>query len=153
MKKIIFALPVLLLIGAGCASQQNGLARPEAAPGSPAGQQAAASVKFVDQPYYKQAYLISGDALDAEAKSALSGFDLTKTAQPDGSTLFTLKAVKPGYTDQRYSLKPGQKLYFIEYFLQDDDPVKNEDRNMKDDLGVVVDADGNVVQGPASWAQ
>jgi len=151
MRKTFLALPLLLLIGAGCAS--TAVPPPAAPTGQPSaqGQAAPASAKFADQPYYQYSYLISGDTLTPDAQSALSGFQMTKTQQPDGVTDITLKAVKSGYRDQQYVLKPGEQLYFIERFLQDDDPVKNEDKNMKDDQGVVVDAQGNVVQGPADW--
>ncbi len=146
MKKIIIpALAVLALIGAGCYGP------------SPAGtgQQAAApaSNKFADQPYYKNAYLISSDPLSADAKAALSGFKMTKTAQPDGTTRIILEANKPGYQSQQYDLKPGEQLYFVEQNLTDDDPVKDTDNYTQDDHAVVVDAAGNVVQGLSDWVQ
>ena len=144
MKKLLIFIPILLLVGAGCASQT---AVKTGGTASTVGQ------KFTDQPYYKQAYLVSGDTLTTEAKSALAGFDMTRAPLPDGSILYIFNAKQPGYQDQQYTVKPGEKLYFIEKFLADDDPVKNEDKGMRDDQAVVVDAQGNVVQGPTDWTK
>ncbi len=142
MKKSWTLLALLLFLGAGCAL-------PTAVP--KAGIQPSASRKFVDQPYYQQTYLISGDTLSTEAKSALAGFELSKAPLPDGSVLYTLKAVEGGYRDQQFTVKPGEKLYFIEKFLADDDPVKNTDKNKQDDFGVVVDANGDITQEPSGF--
>jgi len=146
MKKLLLALAAVLLVGAGCASTTA-----VAPKGQKSQAEVAAGTKFVEQPYYQSSYLISGDSLGVEAQSAIAGFQMTKEPQPDGTTKITLKAVKAGYQDQQYVLKPGEQLYFVEKYLQDDDPVKNEEKNLKDDQGVIVDAQGNVVQGPVDW--
>jgi len=148
---VIVSLLAILLTGAGCVQQA-------ASPQNPASKTSAAAVvpasnKFVDQPYYQNTYLISADTLTPDAQSALSGFKMTKTSQPDGTVRITLEALKAGYQNQQYDLKPGEKLYLIESYLQDDDPVKSEDKKLIDDQAVVVDAEGNVIQGPANWNQ
>lgn len=109
------------------------------------------SQRFSDQPYYSSSYLISSEPLSADAQTALSGFQMSKNALPDGTTQITLKSLKPEYKDQQYTLKPGEQLYFVEKYLQDDQ--NNADYNMGDDSAVIVDAQGNVVQGPQGWAQ
>ena len=47
------------------------------------------------------------------------------------------------YKDQVYTVKTGEKLYFIEKFLQDDQ--NGEEKNIKDDTAVLVDTEGYVV--------
>ena len=147
MRKILIGLTMVALLGAGCApAAQTGLTNQSAtAP--------IASTKFIDQSYYNSAYLISGATMDDQAKQATAGFDITKQDLPDGTTQYNLKALNSGYKDQVYVIKPGQKLYFIELFMGDDDSAANQENGMRDDMAVVVDADGNVVGAPASWAK
>lgn len=110
------------------------------------------AVKFADQEYAKVAYLVSGDApLSADAKTALAGFVMTKKTLADGTTEISLKAQKPEYHDQKYVLKTGEQLYFIDKFLQDD--KNGAEANIGDDTGVVVDSLGNVVQAPTDWSK
>ncbi len=112
---------------------------------------AAAPVKFADQDYAKSAYLISGDTLTADAKTALTGFSMSKVKNADGSTTVTLKALKPEYHDQVYTLKAGEQLYFIEKFLQDD--VNGVEKNIGDDTAAIVDAAGMVVEAPRDFTK
>ena len=107
--------------------------------------------KFADQEYAKGAYLISGPTLSTDAKKALTGFTMSQKTLPNGETSILLKAQKPSYHDQAYTLKAGEQLYFIEKFLQDD--VNGVENNIGDDSAVVVNAEGNVVQGPADWSK
>jgi hypothetical protein len=37
--------------------------------------------------------------------------------------------------------------------MGDDDSTANQENGMRDDMAVVVDADGNVVGAPASWTK
>jgi len=157
MKKILVGLTAIMLLGAGCTSATpmsatNSSANAPAV-NAPAANVAPASTKFVDQPYYKNAYLISGPTMDAQTKLAITGFAITKKALADGTTQYNLKALKSEYKDQVYAIKPEQKLYFIETFSGDDDTVNDQEKGMRDDLAVVVDADGNVVGAPALWTK
>ena len=149
MRKILISASLIALLGVGCSAATN----PQPASPQAASNAAAASVKFADQPYYKYAYLISGPTIDAKAKQALDGFSMTKTPNADGTTQYVLKALKPEYKDQTYAIKPDQQLYFIEMFLGDDDDEKNEDNGMRDDMAVVVNADGTVASGPNLWTK
>jgi hypothetical protein len=99
--------------------------------------------KLSDSPFAKSAYLISTDKLSADTLKALAGFNLSKVAQPDGTTKYILKATNPEYQDQSYVIGSGQRLYFIELSLQDD--ANNQEKNLGDDHAVVIDSEGNIV--------
>ena len=146
MKKTLL-IPAMLLLLAGCTAQTPTNTTQDNTNASAT----TGSQKFSDQPYYSYSYLISGDTLSADAKTALAGFDLNKQVMPDGTTQIMLKAQKAEYHDQQYTLQPGQQLYFLERMLGDDQ--NNNENNLGDDSAVVVDAQGNVVQPPADWRQ
>jgi len=160
MKKIVFLLPAVLLVSlAGCGASVSTTNTQGSTPSVPpqttqptGTTNTPSQQKFSDQPYASYSYLISGDTLSADAKSALSGFQMQKQHMADGSTQITLKALQPQYHDQQYTLKPGEQLYFIEKFLGDD-PNENEEHNLGDDSAVVVDAQGNVVQIPRDFSR
>ncbi len=101
-------------------------------------------VKLADTPYMQVAYLLSGPTLSPEAEQAIAGFQLKKQPLSDGSTQYTLKAINPGYKDQTFTVKPGEKLYFIEGSFGDDS--QNNEYALGDDGAVLVDANGYVVQ-------
>ncbi len=102
-----------------------------------------ASELFSTSPLAKNAYLISGSTYDANTKKALSGFSVTKTAMPDGGTQITLNAENAEYKTQTYTVEPGEKLYFIEMNLSDDNG--NTDKTTVDDQAVLVDANGYII--------
>lgn len=104
------------------------------------------AVKFADSQYYPYSYLISGGALSSDAKTAITGFDLSKTENSDGSVTYTLTALKQGYTNQTYTLSSGEKLYFIERSLGDDDAASDSDYSLRDDTAIIVNSDGYIVQ-------
>ena len=107
-----------------------------------------ATQKLSDSRYANNAYLISGDALDAAAQQAISGFNIDKTTNADGTTTFRLSSSNPEYQNQSYTLQPGQKLYFIEANLGDDG--NNNEGFLGDDKALITDADGNIIQMPTS---
>lgn len=121
----------LVLLGASCSNKTT------SSTNTTTGQ------KFSDSPDYQYAYLISGPTLSAQAETAITGFDLSKTTQTDGTTVYELKAKKSGYFDQKYTVKSGQSLYFIESSMGDDNG--DVDERLSDDTAVVVDANGYVV--------
>ena len=154
MKKLLAGAFFVVLLGAGCAP----LAPPPASPSANANEQASANtppadIKFVDQPFYKNAYLISGATMDAQTKQAITGFDITKKALANGAAEYDLKALKSEYKDQTYVIKPGEKLYFLETFMGDDDVNENLEKGFRDDMAVVVDANGDMVGSPALWTK
>lgn len=101
-------------------------------------------IKFSDSPYWSYAYLISNNNLNDQAKVALSGFDRKMRTLSDGSVEITLKALSSDYSDQKYILKKGEKLYFIETSLSDDSQFK--EYNLGDDIAVKVDSNGYVLK-------
>ncbi|MCX6719664.1 MAG: hypothetical protein NTV36_00955 [Candidatus Staskawiczbacteria bacterium] len=101
-------------------------------------------IKFSDTPESQQAYLISTDTYDSATQAALAGFKVDRKVLADGTQQINLKAQSSEYQSQSYTVKPGQKLYFIEGTLQDD--PAGQERSMGDDAAVLVDADGYVVQ-------
>ncbi len=111
-----------------------------------AGSNSTSETLFSSSPYYSYAYLISGDNLSAQAKTALTGFDLTQVANSDGTITYTLTAHKQGYLNQTYTLSSGEKLYFIERSLGDDNAADNTDFFPVDDMAVVVNSQGYIVQ-------
>lgn len=98
---------------------------------------------FADSPLSQNAYLISGPTFDTNTQTALAGFNVTKKVLADNSTEVTLNSTNPQYQTQTYTVKPGQKLYFIETMSGDDN--NNEDRNLGDDAAILVDANGYIV--------
>ncbi len=97
---------------------------------------------FKDSPYVSYAYLVSTDNIDSSTKQALSGFKLEKQSIAGGGQTITLKALDAGYADQSYTLKPGDKLYFIETSLGDD--PYNHELSLSDDTAIVVNAQGYI---------
>ncbi len=98
---------------------------------------------FAGSQYAQYAYLISGDTLSPDAQNALSGFQVARTQNPDGTIQMYLVTTVSTYVNQTYTLKPGQKLYFIEMSLGDDH--LNRDSSLADDTAIVVDPNGCIV--------
>ena len=105
-------------------------------------------VLFADSPYANFAYLLSSSSLSPEAQQALTGFNVEKHANSDGSITYDLVAINPEYQNQSYTLKPGQSLYFIESSFGDD--ATGSENFLADDSAIVVDSGGYIVQGPGT---
>ena len=110
-------------------------------------QQNSSGVLFSSSPESSYAYLISTSTLSANAKTALDGFKLTVKKNTDGTTTYTLNSSKQGYpnSNQEYTLKKGEKLYFLERTMHDDNTTSNEDYYLADDTAVVVNSNGYIV--------
>jgi len=146
MKKLLLLVPVVLLLGAGCGTTTSMTATKGLTPATNTSQSSTA-VKFTDEPYYQSAYEVDPNGLTNLSdlmKQVLSGFTVTAAHNTDGTTTVHLAATKAEYKTQDYTLKSGEKLYFIETTLGDDS--NGEDRMYADDTAVVVDANGYVVQ-------
>ena len=100
---------------------------------------------FAGSPYFQYAYLISTPDLNAQTKNALAGFKLGTTQNTDGTVTYTLTTTKSGYFNQTYTVKPGEKLYFIERSLGDDDVTNDSDYALGDDTAIIVDANGYII--------
>ncbi len=162
MKKILWILPLtaLFLYGCGQVAGNNSTTNPTTGKTSQKNSNTPttivdtptpsnSTVKFAEQSYFKNAYLISTDTLSTEAKTALAGFKMDKQTLPDGTIQINLKALEPQYHDQSYTLKDGEQLYFIDKFLADDS--SGTESNIGDDTAVIVDSQGNVVQQPTGF--
>jgi len=101
--------------------------------------------KFMDSSEGKNAFLIYPGPLNSQAKMAINGFDLKTETLSDNSTKVTLTSTNPEYKDQSYTIKPGEKLYFIEMFAGDDNVSENKDNSLRDDTAVIVDAQGYAI--------
>ena len=130
----------LLVYNGSVKKEQNDSNNNSAAPIS---QNNARPQLFSDSPLAKFAYLISTPTYDTNTQKALSGFTVTKKTLADGSIQVTLNAQNPEYKNQTYTVKTGEKLYFIEKTLRDDNGT--EDKFLGDDTAVLVDASGYIV--------
>jgi hypothetical protein len=110
---------------------------------TPTGIGSAGKILFSSTADAANAFLIYPGELTAQAKTAVENFTMKTLSQADGSVQITLTPKDSEEKLQTYIIKSGEKLYFVEKFMGDDSPEK--DTNLKDDFGVVVDADGYVV--------
>ena len=136
---LLSALAIVAVIGVFIAFEYSSIGVPQTAKIP-----VTAAMKITDAPYWPNAYLISEGNFDAQTQAALAGFTVTSADSPDGGKTITLKAVDPRYHDQTYALKPGQKLYFVEKSMGDDQ--NNQEYNLRDDWGVVTNSDGTIMQ-------
>ena len=104
----------------------------------------AQKTKLADTRYAQYAFLISTDKYDSATQAALAGFTVDRKVLADGTQQITLNAQNPEYQTQSYTVKPGQKLYFIETSMGDD--PGGQEFNLGDDRAVIVDSDGYIVQ-------
>jgi len=141
MKKIYIILPVIALLSAACQSATNNLALTPSSNNN-SSTTAVTAQKFSDSPDYQNAFLISGDTLSQTAQQALTGFQISRQMQMNGSIKINLKATETGYQDKQYTLDPGQQLYFVDKTLGDDQASEG---NVRDDYGIVVDSQGFIV--------
>lgn len=107
---------------------------------------AVAKQKLQNADFAQFAYKIFPGDLSADAKTALTGFDMQVKALSDGSYQVTLVAKKQEYTTQTLVVKSGESLYFIEKSLGDDHGDEDSDGTLHDDSAVVVDRDGYLVE-------
>ncbi len=142
-KAIIISVLIIAVLGGSYYFYWKSTTKGSAATTSQAAASTSGKTLFSDTAEYQYAYIISDATLTSQAESALSGFALSKTTNADGSAVYTLKAKQANYKDQTYTLAAGQKLYFIETSMGDDND--DADSNPLDDTAVVVDANGYVV--------
>lgn len=97
---------------------------------------------LMSSPLAKFAYQIAPGDLLADAKANLVGFAIDKTTQADSSIIVKLTPKDSEDQNQQYTVKPGEKLYFIEQTPVDDKADQDKDMNLRDDYGVIVDSQG-----------
>lgn len=145
---VVAAVVAIAVFGPGKASS-NTVANTQNTQNSQQSSQQTSSnqgTKLSDSQYANAAYLISTDTLSADAQTAITGFNIQKTSNSDGSTTYNLIAINPEYQTQSYTIQPGQSLYFIENNLGDDST--GAENFPGDDMAIVVDANGFIVSGP-----
>ncbi len=92
-----------------------------------------------------QKYAVKVDPINLsdQAKSVLTGFDMTTKNLADGSMVITLTPKDSPETTWQYTVAPGNTFYFIEMSPADDRDDK--EINLRDDYGIVLDAKGAVL--------
>jgi hypothetical protein len=99
---------------------------------------------FSSSPYVANAHLISTTSTyDAATQQALKGFQVKKQVLADGSLQVTLIALQSEYPNQSYTVKSGEKLYFVEASSADDSV--NEDHAPADDRAILVSSNGMIL--------
>ena len=99
-------------------------------------------ILFADSPYYSYSYLISSTPLSQQAKTALTGFNLTTSSFSNGSENITI-SLDGTSSSKTIMLPSGYKLYIIESSYGDDG--FGRDSFLGDDQFVEVDSNGYVV--------
>ena len=78
------------------------------------------------------------------AKASLVGWTIKPVKNKDGSATVSLVPKNPSDPTSSYTVKAGQKLYFVEMSTGDDKANTDEDANLRDDYGIITDAAGIV---------
>ncbi len=85
----------------------------------------------------------SAGQISAQAKQAMTGYDMQTKDMGNGTTAVTLTpSGQPGQA-KTYQVKTAQSLYFVEKRSGDDQA--GSDNNLEDDNAIVVDSQGFVV--------
>lgn len=115
--------------------------------GSPRPQQPqmlTAGMKLSDSPIAKFAYKVAPGTMDEGTKAALIGWTISSVTNRDKTMTVTFIPKKADDQKQVYTVKPGSNLYFVEMSAGDDHADTDEDTNLRDDYGILVDANGMV---------
>src|ERR1035437_6458893 len=130
MKKnsVVIVVVVLLVIVIALFAFNRSDKKEESNPTAPVGQNNTSPQLFSSSPMSQYAHLISDPTIDAKTEEATMGFTITKKTLADGSIQITLNSQNTEYQTQTYTVKTGEKLYFIEKFFADDSV--NADKNL-----------------------
>jgi hypothetical protein len=142
---VVIVIVLILVFSGGNSSSKPNLPSVQP-PQTGNGTQSSAGTLFSDSPYASYAYLISTSPLSSQAKEATTGFAITSVQNSNGSATYRLATARSNYVNQTYTLEPGQKLYFIERSLGDDDASSDTDYMLGDDTAIIVDTNGYIVQ-------
>lgn len=100
--------------------------------------------KLSDTNFSQNAVLIYPGISSEALSKALVNWKLTTTQNTDGTTTASLIPVGSesveGDGSHTFTLKSGDKLYFVD--LNPNDDQTGQDNNSRDDMGIVVDANG-----------
>lgn len=152
-KTVYLALAVLLVIGLGAfmlganhtGNAQNNYINKQSvtSANSTSPNTTTTGTLFESTPYAQFAYVISNSTLSSQAQAALSGFNITRTQQSNGTVGIGITLISSS-SKQALSLKPGYKLYIVETSFGDDS--FGGESNLGDDGFVEVSPNGYIVQ-------
>ncbi|HUD20253.1 MAG TPA: hypothetical protein VMR81_07460 [Patescibacteria group bacterium] len=113
-------------------------------PPSPSGrpQMLSKGMKLPGSQLAKFAFQVVPGPMSVDAKKATIGFSVNTTMLPDGSTQVDLTPKDSDDQYQRYVVKKGDTLYFIEMTPVDDNAGSDRDINYRDDYGIITDTNG-----------
>ncbi len=142
---------LLLAVGAGAyflnkssESQKTPEETGEVATQKPAGPPSLKGQKLSDTQFANSAVLIYPGTISESAKAVMNGWNLKTISNSDGSITASLiptgSEVTEGDSRHTFTLKSGDKLYFVD--LNPGDDGTGADNNKNDDMGIVVDANG-----------
>jgi|GEM_PF-3598111 len=127
-------------------SQSQSVAATNSPSGPPAGMKPPAfpkkGDKLSDLPVAKTAYQVAPGDMLADTKTATAGWSIVQNKQSDGSLIVDFIPKEANDQRQQYTVKTGETLYFVELNSVDDSPGQNDDINLRDDYGIITNADG-----------
>ncbi|MCL5429892.1 MAG: hypothetical protein M1504_00250 [Candidatus Marsarchaeota archaeon] len=109
-------------------------------------QQQSNATLFSSTQYYQYSYLISSPTLSGAAKSAVTGFNVTRSVLSNGSTEVQFMQYGTNNSAGAYIVPNGDSLYYIDGSFGDDSPPTGE-YSMGDDGIVLINSSGYVVKG------
>ena len=104
--------------------------------------QSSNAILFNNTVYSHYAYLISGQYLSSQEKYVLTGFNISRTQDANGTVVVKISLSGSGQ-NQSVSVAPGDRLYFIEATMGDDG--YGFDSSLGDDGFVMVNSTGYVI--------
>ncbi len=99
-------------------------------------------MNLLTSPLFKYAYQIAPGAVSTDSQKALTGWSVDSKTAADGSVVVSLTPKDSDDQSQTYTIKSGEKLYFIEQTPADDKVDQDKDLNYRDDYGIIVDQSG-----------
>ena len=149
MSKNILIILVILIVAVGVFYLSRGYTQPPVTAdvsGSNSASTTPTPVKFADTSQAAKAVQIYPGQFSDAAKIAMNGFSMQTNSLADGSVEVALTSTNPEYKNQKYAVKPGYTLFFIEKSSGDDAVDNNSDSFLADDTAVLVDDQGFLVQ-------
>lgn len=143
-KTAIIVLAATFIIAAGLIAASTAGSRAPAAGNYTSTTQShynSSNVLFSQSQYFSYSYLVSSANLSQQAKSALAGYNLTRTPLGNGSVNITISQAGSS-NGQRVTLQPGYKMYIVETSFGDDSFGK--DFSYSDDGFLIVDPNGYI---------
>lgn len=103
------------------------------------------SILFSATQYWQYAYLVSAPTLNSSAQAAISGFRIANRSVGNGAYNLTFVSLSGSMPNESFTLKNGDRLYYIEGSFSDDSPPSGE-YSLGDDGFVTTNSAGYVIQ-------